>query len=71
MKKIKQLTLTFPHGANIKDCEQIVMNAEKIINAGISEGGMSTTNKYGLNVDDVTFSEDCMHYVFGHDRSKK
>ncbi len=68
MRKIIQLSLSFPHGASIKECESIVRFAENEIMAGVSEGGMQTTNKYGLNVDDVTFSEDMMHYVFGHNR---
>lgn len=71
MNKIVQLTLSFPHGTSVKDCEAIVMFAETKVKAGVSEGGMQTTNKYGLNVDDVTFSEDCMHYVFGHARKEK
>lgn len=70
MRKIVQLILSFPHGASVKDCESIVMFAQTKVSAGVSEGGMQTTNKYGLNVDDVTFSEDCMHYVFGHARKE-
>ena len=71
MSQIKQLTLSFPHGASVKDCEAIVQAAQKITTTGVSEGGFATTNHYGMNVDDVTFSEDCMHYVFGHKRSQE
>jgi len=68
MRKIKQLTLSFPHGASIRECQSIVVYAENEIMAGVSEGGMQITNKYGLNVDNVTFSEDMMHFIFGHNR---
>ena len=71
MSEIKQLNLCFPHGTTIYKCEEIVRLAEKIVSAGVSEGGFATTNHYGINVEDVTFSDDCMHYVFGHDRSNK
>ena len=64
------LTLSFPHGASVKNCEDIVRFAENIVSAGVSEGGMQVTSKYGLNTDDVTFSENSMHYVFGHARKK-
>lgn len=68
MRNIKTLTLYFPHGASIKECESIVQYAENEIMAGVSEGGMATINKYGIYVEDVKFSEDSMMYVFGHNR---
>lgn len=71
MKKIKQLTLSFPHGVSVKDCEYIAQKVESIVKAGVSEGGFATTNHYGINVEDVTFSDDCMHYVYGHKRSEE
>lgn len=71
MKKITQLTLSFPHGASVSECDNIAQRVQKIVGAGVSEGGMATTNKYGMYVDEVTFSEDSMHYVFGHARDEK
>lgn len=68
--KINTLTLSFPNGATVQQCEKIASHAQKIVLAGISEGGMATTNKYGLNVDNVTFADDHMHYVYGYNRDK-
>lgn len=68
-KSVRFLNLYFPHGATVRQCGHIAQNAQRIVKAGVSEGGFIPTNKYGLNVDDVTFSEDSMSYTFGHDRS--
>lgn len=69
-KPIKQLTLSFPHGASVKECDLIARKVQDIVHAGVSEGGFATTNHYGLNVDDVKFSDDSMHYVYGHSRNE-
>lgn len=71
MRQIKTLQLSFPHGASIKECDEIAQRVQKIVCAGVSEGGFATTNKYGIYVDNMTFSEDTMHYVYGHDRRDK
>ena len=70
MRKITTLTLSFPHGANISECDAIAQFAQDQVMAGVSEGGMATTNKYGMYVDNMTFSEDHMHYVYGHNRNQ-
>ena len=68
VRKIQFLNLYFPHGASVSECDEIARKAEDIVMAGVSEGGMTPTNKYGINVDDVTFSEESMSYTFGHNR---
>lgn len=68
MRKIKQLILYFPHGASVRECDEIAGKAQDEICAGISSGGFLPTNKYGTNVENVTFSEDTMMYEYGHNR---
>jgi len=70
-KKITRLILDFPHGASAKECSDISYMAQSIVMASVSEGGFMPTNKYGLNVDDVTWSEDTMNYVFGYNRNQE
>lgn len=70
-RKIFQLVLDFPHGASVNDCDEIARKAQDVVMAGVSEGGFMPTNKYGLNVDDVTFSESTMNYIFGHNRNQE
>lgn len=70
-RKIQFLSLYFPHGASVDECQDIAKKVQDIVMAGVSEGGMTPTNKYGMNVDDVTFSEDSMSYVFGHNRNQE
>ena len=67
-REIQRLILDFPHGASLKECSEIVQKAQDILMAGVSEGGFMPTNKYGLNVDNVTFSDDTLIYVYGHNR---
>lgn len=68
MNKITSLTLYFPHGTSVFECQRIAQYAEKIVQAGVSEGGMTPTSKYGMYVDNIIFSEDSMSYIYGHDR---
>ncbi len=70
-KPITRLILDFPHGASVKDCDFIAQKAQSVVMAGVSEGGFATTNKYGMYVDDMKFSEDTMHYTYGHSRDKE
>jgi len=70
MRKIHTLTLSFPHGASISECDAIAQFAQGQVMAGVSEGGMATTNKYGMYVDDMKFSENEMHYVYGYNRNQ-
>lgn len=69
-RRIQFLNLYFPWCATVDECQEIAKKVEDIIMAGVSEGGMTPTNKYGLNVDDVTFSEESMSYTFGHNRNQ-
>lgn len=43
--KIKALILTFPHGTSVYEAQKIAQLAEKIIGAGVSEGGMDADIK--------------------------
>jgi hypothetical protein len=70
-KPIKQLVLYFPHGTTVENCDFIARRVERIVEASVSEGGFMVTSKYGLNVDNVTFSEDTMMYQYGYDKSEK
>lgn len=69
-KPITRLILDFPHEATVRSCDKIAQLAQKIVESGVSEGGFAITNKYGIYVDDVTFSEDTMRYCYGHNRKK-
>ena len=69
-KKIKQLTLLFPHGATIKQCEEISRRSQGVVMAVISEGGFSVTSHYGLNAENITFADDSMSYIYGYDKSE-
>lgn len=66
MKEIEYLNLHFPHKITIDQAQKIAWLAEKYCDARVSEGGFMPTNKYGLNVDNVTFSEDTMLWVYGY-----
>lgn len=69
-REIKELTLTFPHGVSLKVAEKIARDAQMFVQAGVSEGGMTLL---GYTPDGVgmIFSEDTMHYVYGHAREPK
>ena len=41
MKPIKVLTLYFPHGATVRECEDIVQKAEEFVDARTDSGGFS------------------------------
>lgn len=66
--KIKTLILNFPHGASVTECDLIARKTQSIVKANVSEGGFMPTNKYGIYVDDVTFSEDTMYYDYGYNK---
>jgi hypothetical protein len=70
--KIRRLTLDFPHGADQKACDQIARDAQKLVGAGVSEGGfrmiympmtLEEEKRRGCE-----FAEDEMHYIYGHKR---
>lgn len=68
--KINQLVLSFPHGANAYQCSLIAQKAEKIIMAGVSEGGMLLEKGSFYKDEPMEFSEDTMHFVFGYNKKE-
>lgn len=71
MKKIKTLTLHFPYGASVDECQHIAEKVQDVVMAGVSEGGMTPTTKYGINFEGCEFSEDSMLYIYGHNRNQE
>lgn len=70
-RNIHFLNLYFPLGATVAQCDEIAWRIQPIVGANVSEGGMTPTNRYGMYVDDVTFSEESMSYTFGYERKEK
>jgi len=68
-RPIKFLNLYFPHGTSIKECEYIAQKIQDVVKAGVSEGGMQPTSKYGMYDENCKFSEEAMQYTYGYDRS--
>jgi hypothetical protein len=65
-KPITTLTLVFPHGATVKQAEQIAQFVENIVDAGISQGGMVCES--GFHTDNLKFSDTSMSYTYGWER---
>lgn len=68
-RRITTLTLSFPWGATVKECDTIAQKVQDVVMAGVSEGGFTPTTKYGINVEGCEFSEDSMLYIYGHNRN--
>ena len=69
---IKQLVLSFPHGATHKQCDAIARLAQEIVEANVSEGGNTMTYMPITQEEEkhrgCEFAEDEMTYVFGYNR---
>lgn len=67
---ITKITLVFPHGISVKAADEIAYHAVKTVGAGVSEGGFEIV---GTTPDGegMIFSEDSLHYTYGHKREPK
>ena len=53
-----------------RDLKPDAQGIDKIVIAGVSEGGFTPTSKYGIHAENCTFAEDAMLYICGHDRNQ-
>ena len=61
-KKIKILSLYFPNGASVDECQKIVQASEDIIDSRVDSGGFSQKT---IHSEDG-WVDDSMVYSFGH-----
>lgn len=59
-RPIQFLTLYFPHGATVGECDYIAKRVEHVVGARVSAGGMAPKNGF------EDFSDDSMMYEYGH-----
>lgn len=66
------LELHFPHGATQGQCDEIARRAQKLVGAGVSEGGFKMTYMPMTAEEEkhrgCEFDQSAMSYTFGHKR---
>lgn len=68
-RKIKTLTLVFPHNATVAQCDTVAAYAQRIVGCGVSEGGFKVTRMpFAAGDERIEFADDEMQYVYGHAR---
>lgn len=65
MSKILSLQLVFPHGITARQCQEICIWTQTLVDARVSEGGYAPKSDFGVQ-EGVEFQEDAMIFVFGY-----
>lgn len=65
---VTKMTLIFPHGATVEQCEMIAQRITGVVRAGISEGGCELIEGSMWDDGPKKWSDDSLVYIYGHPR---
>ena len=65
---INKMTLVFPHGATVEQCEMIAQRITGVVRAGISEGGYELVEGSMWDDGPKKWSDDSLCFTYGHNR---